>query len=174
MPNYHTQKAATEKQKQSFHLSAASGLLDLSSTTHAHVLTSQKMLVPAKLLECSLAVSILLQVHQESRNRWLTDLHQSEALQNSETALSVFIFWQFLEPSRCTAMHGARNSFDTPACTKFEGGISISESIRKTNQTGHTSFGSSSFGAASTLDSAFGALRWWLWEILYGEYGEYV
>jgi hypothetical protein len=69
MPNYHTQKAATEKQKQSFHLSAASGLLDLSSTTHAHVLTSQKMLVPAKFLECSLAVSILLQVHQESRNR---------------------------------------------------------------------------------------------------------
>jgi BRCT domain type II-containing protein len=64
--------------------------------------------------------------------------------------------------------------FDTPACTKFEGGISISESIHKTNQTGHTSFGSSSFGAASTLDSAFGALRWWLWEILYGEYGEYV
>ena len=64
--------------------------------------------------------------------------------------------------------------FDTPACTKFEGGISISESIHKTNQTGHTSFGSSSFGAASTLDSAFGALRWWLWEILYGKYGEYV
>ena len=69
MPNYHAQKAATEKQKQSLHLSAASGLLDLSSATHAHVLTSQKMLVPAKLLECSLAVSILLQVHQESRNR---------------------------------------------------------------------------------------------------------
>ena len=37
----------------------------------------------------------------------------------------------------------SRNSFETPACTKFEGWISISESIHKTNQTGHTNFESS-------------------------------
>ena len=59
MPNFHTQEAATEKQKQSLHLSAASGSLDLSSTTRAHVLTCQKILVQAKFLECSLALSIL-------------------------------------------------------------------------------------------------------------------
>ena len=61
--------------------------------------------------------------------------------------------------------------FDTPACTKFEGWISISESIHKTNQTGHTSFGSSSFGAASTLDSAFGALRVAMGDIIWGIWG---
>ena len=51
----------------------------------------------------------------------------------------------------------SRNSFDAAACTKFESWISISDSIHKTNQTGHTNFGSSSFGA-SDLDSAFEAL----------------
>ena len=35
--------------------------------------------------------------------------------------------------------------------------ISISDSIHKTNQTGHTNFGSSSFGA-SDLDSVFEVL----------------